>query len=90
MAGQCAKKPTAHARTAITWTPEGQRKRGRPRTTRRRTVFEEMNSAGIWWVSATGLTRGRVIWKKLFVASCANGWIKLVKKLTSTFLLRLI
>ena len=37
-------EPTAHVRTALTWTPEGRKKRGRPRTTRGRTVMEEMRS----------------------------------------------
>ena len=37
----------AYARTALTWAPEGTRKRGRPRTTWGRTISEELKKAGI-------------------------------------------
>jgi hypothetical protein len=33
--------PDIHARTALTWTPEGRRKKGRPKKTWRRTVERE-------------------------------------------------
>jgi hypothetical protein len=33
--------PDRHARTALTWTPEGRRKKGRPKETWRRTVERE-------------------------------------------------
>ena len=39
------------AKTAQTWTPEGNRKRGRPRTTWRRTM-EELKAAGLTWGTA--------------------------------------
>ena len=38
---------TSHARTALTWTPERERKKGSPRTTLKRAVMEETRSAGI-------------------------------------------
>ena len=50
---------TAHARTALTWTPEGRRKREHPRTTWRRTVMEEMRSAGIGWESVIRISQDR-------------------------------
>jgi len=74
MAGPCAKpmETTAHARTARTWFPEGRRKRGRLRTTWKRTLLKEMNSAGVGWERATRLTQDRVIWKNFIEASCAT------------------
>ena len=40
------KEPGNDCVTAMTWAPEGKRKRGRPKTTWRRTVEKERNSAG--------------------------------------------
>jgi len=65
-------EPTAHARTALTWFPEGRRKRGRQRTTWKRTLLKEMNSAGVGWERATRLAQDRVIWKNFIEASCAT------------------
>ena len=44
--------------TALTWKPEGRRKVGRPRTTRRRTVEKERNELG-WksWNEAKRVAR---------------------------------
>ena len=39
------KEPNNDCRTALTWAPEGRRKRGRPRTTWRRTAKREMEKA---------------------------------------------
>ena len=62
----------AHARTALTWAPEGTRRRGRPRTTWRRTISEELKKAGIAWVEAERLAKDRVPWRDLVEASCAT------------------
>ena len=40
------KEPNNDCRTALTWTPKGRRKRGRPRTTWRRTAEREREKAG--------------------------------------------
>ena len=37
---------TSDTRTALNWRPEGKRKRGRPKTTWRRTVEREMKEGG--------------------------------------------
>jgi len=49
--------------TALGWTPEGQRARGRPKTTWRRTVEKERNKAG-WksWEVAKAVARNRECW----------------------------
>ena len=40
------KKPNNDCRTALTWTTEGRRKRGRPKTTWRKTAEREREKAG--------------------------------------------
>jgi len=40
------KSPDNISRTALTWAPEGKRRRGRPRETGRRTVEKERNKLG--------------------------------------------
>ena len=50
--------------TALTWTPEGTRKRGRPKTTWRRTVEKERSKAG-WqsWSEVRTAAQDRNCWK---------------------------
>ena len=45
-------EPSAHARIALTWTSEGRRKRGRPRSTWWRTMLRELKEAGMVWSAA--------------------------------------
>ena len=49
--------------TALGWTPEGRRARGRPRTTWRRTVEKERNKAGwkSWQVAKAKTKRQKVL-----------------------------
>ena len=61
-----------YARTAPTWAPKGTRKSGRPRTTWRRTISEELKKAGIAWVAAERLAKDRVAWRDLVEASRAT------------------
>ncbi|XP_068739813.1 craniofacial development protein 2-like [Montipora capricornis] len=58
--------------TALGWTPEGRRARGRPRTTCRRTVEKERDKAG-WksWNVAKAAARNREHWAKSVTALCA-------------------
>ena len=43
------KNKNRHPRAALRWTPPGERKRGRPLGTWRRTIEEEMKAAGKTW-----------------------------------------
>lgn len=58
---------------ALGWTPEGRRKRGRPKTTWRRVVEEERNSAG-WnsWNIARRAAANRTQWRSDVQALCAS------------------
>ena len=58
--------------TALGWTPEGRRARGRPKTTWRKTVEKERDKAG-WksWNAAKAAARNREYWAKSVTALCA-------------------
>ena len=61
---------------ALGWTPEGRRKRGRPKTTWRRMVEAERNGAG-WktWSAVRHAAANRTQWRKDVLALCAS-WHK--------------
>ena len=65
--------PNAIARVALRWTPEGKRKRGRPRQTWRRTVEGEMKDLGHLWSSLERLARDRTEWRLFVAALSASG-----------------
>ena len=57
---------TKHARIALTWTPEGKRKRGRPKETWRRTVERERKEFGFnTWTEASRVAERRTEWRGL-------------------------
>ena len=55
-------------RTALHWTPEGKRKRRRPRNTWRRTVEAELKTMQHTWSTIRSLARNRQTWRS-FVAA---------------------
>ena len=59
-------EPDSLPRTAITWAPEGKRKRGRPRETWRRTVERERREMGFeTWREAEQAAKERWRWRDL-------------------------
>ena len=66
------KDPKEDTVVALGWTPEGRRKRGRPKTTWRRMVENERNNAG-WktWTSARRAATNRDEWRRDVRALCA-------------------
>ena len=58
---------------AIHWTPEGKRKRGRPKTTWRRTVEAEMKTMNHSWGTIQRLASDRQGWRS-FVAALHASW----------------
>ena len=58
---------------ALTWAPEGKRKRGRPRETWRRTAERERNQLG-WssWKTAEAAALDRQKWRELCLALCST------------------
>ena len=63
--GRVLKGINENSRTALTWTPEGRRKRGRPRETWRRTVERERGELGFKdWTEAGSCAKDREAWRK--------------------------
>ena len=60
-------EPSAHARIALTWTPEG-----RPSSTWRRTMLGELKEAGMVWSAAAKRAQDRDDWRNLVEALCAT------------------
>ena len=55
----------SHPRIALTWVPEGKRKRGRPRETWRRTIERELKENGLGtWAAAASAAEDRTAWKQ--------------------------
>jgi len=50
------------AKAALDWNPQGTRSRGRPQTTWRRTIFEEIRHQGKTWNKVKVLASNRVRW----------------------------
>ena len=63
---------TALTRIALRWTPDGQRKRGRPKETWRRTVEREMKEKGWTWGRLERVSADRHHWRALVEALCAT------------------
>jgi len=59
-------------KTALRWTPEGKRKRGRPKTTWRRTLEAEAQAEGKSWRDLERLAQDRHKWSDFVVALCAR------------------
>ena len=55
----------SHPRIALTWVPEGKRKRGRPRETWRRTIERELKENGLGtWAAAASAAEDRTAWRQ--------------------------
>jgi hypothetical protein len=57
-------------KVALRWTPPGKRKRGRPKTTWRRTVMAELKERDLTWGQAQHVARDRARWRELTEALC--------------------
>lgn len=57
-------------KTALRWTPPGKRRRGRPKTTWRRTVMAELSEMGLSWGEAQYAAKDRSRWKQIIDALC--------------------
>ena len=59
-------------KTALHWTPEGKRKRGRPKNTWRRTVEAELKTLNHSWGTVEKLARDRQEWRTFVAALRAD------------------
>ena len=62
-----------HPLIALHWTPQGRRKKGRPRGTWRRTVESERMEAGMTWNEMKWMAQDRREWRKFVGDLCAQG-----------------
>ena len=61
----------------LRWTPGGKRKRGRPKTTWRKTAETELSEMGLSWGEAQATAKHKTRWKRgIAVAPCPTGGIK--------------
>ncbi len=58
-------------RTAFDWNPQGVRKRGRPKTTWKRTVVNEAREAAKEWTEVKALAQNRIRWRQFVDALCS-------------------
>ena len=62
--GHTLRKPPGNiTRHSLTWNPQGQRKRGRPRTTWRRCIEEDMKRGGYSWSGLQKIAQDRDGWR---------------------------
>ena len=72
--GHTLRKPAASTtRQALTWNPQGKRKRGRPKNTWRRDTETELKRQGISWREAERTAQNRVGWRRVVDGLCSTG-----------------
>ena len=72
--GHTLRKPAScTTRQALTWNPQGKRKRGRPRNTWRRDTEAEMSRYGTNWMGITKAAQNRVRWRGVVDGLCSTG-----------------
>ena len=70
------KPPEDITKVALRWTPEGKRKRGRTKTTWRRTIDNEIKERRYTWDTIERKANNREEWRNLVLALCAMRHIK--------------
>ena len=75
MAGSCFRKGNQSiTKTALKWTPaDGQRSRGRPRETWRRTIEGDLKKMGKTWKEVEKIAAARNKWRGLVSTLCVTG-----------------
>ena len=61
----CRMLPVALPKTALRWTADGKRRRGRPKEIRRRTVEKEMKECSLTWNTITKWAADREQWRSI-------------------------
>ena len=72
--GHTLRKPANNiTRQALTWNPQGARKRGRPKNTWRRNIEKDLKSIGKSWKEIERISKNRQAWKDIVVGLCSTG-----------------
>ncbi|XP_061171868.1 uncharacterized protein LOC133181367 [Saccostrea echinata] len=66
------KPPSSITRQALTWNPQGKRKRGRPRNTWRRDSESELKTQDMTWQDAVKAAQNRVHWRTVVDGLCSS------------------
>ena len=66
------KSPSSITRQALTWNPQGKRKRGRPRNTWRRDSESELRTQNMTWHDAARAAQNRVRWRTVVDGICSS------------------
>ena len=67
------KSPNCVTKQALTWNPEGQRRRGRPKNTLRREIETDMKRMNKKWIELEKKAQDRVDWRMLVGGQCSIG-----------------
>nr|KAG5686693.1 hypothetical protein BaRGS_013592 [Batillaria attramentaria] len=71
--GHTLRKPASSTtRQALTWNPQGKRKRGRPRNSWRRDTEAELCKQGTNWTGVARLAQNRVRWRRVADGLCST------------------
>ena len=71
--GHTLRKPASKfTRQALTWNPQGKRKRGRPRNTWRRDTEAKMHRSGRCWKELEKTAQKRVRWRNVVTGLCSS------------------
>ena len=72
--GHTLRKPASSTtRQALTWNPQGKRKRGWPRNSWRRDTEAELKQQGTNWSGMTRAAQNRVRWRGVVDGLCSTG-----------------
>nr|KAG5696914.1 hypothetical protein BaRGS_015878 [Batillaria attramentaria] len=71
--GHTLRKPASSTtRQALTWNPQGKRKRGRPRNSWRRDTEAELYKEGTNWTGVARVAQNRVRWRRVVDGLCST------------------
>ena len=71
-----SKKSTSISKVALRWTPEGKRKRGRPKSTWRTTAEADLQDLNLTWGQASRRAKDPQEWRRLVDVLCVTGRLK--------------
>jgi hypothetical protein len=60
-------------RQALDWNPPGNRKRGRPKNTWKRSTLKDLQRINRTWTEAKSEAQNRIRWRKNIEALCSTG-----------------
>jgi hypothetical protein len=59
-------------RQGLDWNPQGERRKGKPRITWKRTILAELQEQNVSWKEAKQMEKNRVRWQKFVMALCST------------------